>query len=207
MAETELEFLKLSGAMLSDRDIRRAVEANYLQIKSPCELAIQPSSLDVHLGKTIAVFSRRRVRNGAIDLKKPVDSFIDFEEIDEEKGSILHPREFVLGVTREWFGMPAQLSANVDGKSSLGRLGLVIHATAGFVDPGFGGHITLEITNLTEQPIIIYPNIPVGQMRFNVLTSPAEHCYGEKILGSKKYVNGYTEDPKPILSQYWKNFK
>jgi dCTP deaminase len=120
-------------------------------------------------------------------------------------GAVIHPREFILGVTSEWFELGDQLLANVEGKSSLGRLGLVIHATAGFVDPGWAGHITLEITNLTEQPMIIYPNMTIGQVRFSRLSSPAEHLYGEEILGTKKYKNPFSNTPKPIASQFWKN--
>ena len=108
-------------------------------------------------------------------------------------------------MTREYFEMPSQLSANVDGKSSLGRIGFIIHATAGFIDPGYKGHITLEITNLTEQPLIMYPNMPVGQIRFNVLSSPAKRLYGPKI--GSKYSNNYSQNPKPQASQYWKNFQ
>lgn len=204
---SNLPFLKYPGAVLSDRDIRAAVESGYIEVKSPLDLNIQPASIDVHIAKTIMTFSRRHSKGAAIDVKAPVDGFVEYEELDPKKGTVLHPHEFILGVTCEWFGLPDQIILNVDGKSSLGRLGLVIHATAGFVDPGFRGHITLEITNLTEQPLIIYPMMPVGQIRFSVLTSPAEHPYGSKGLGSKKYPNEYSENPKPIASQFWKNFK
>ncbi|KKQ66016.1 MAG: Deoxycytidine triphosphate deaminase [Candidatus Daviesbacteria bacterium GW2011_GWA2_38_24] len=204
---SDFEFLKYPGAVLSDRDIKSAIKSGFIEVKAPHKLNVQPASLDVHLAKTIMTISRRRSKEAAIDLKKPVDEFIEYEEIDPKRGTILHPREFILGVTTEWFRLPPQVIANVDGKSSLGRLGLVIHATAGFVDPGFKGHITLEITNLTEQPLVIYPNMPVGQVRFSVLTSPAENEYGSAILGSKKYPNDYDLSPKPIASQYWKNFK
>jgi dCTP deaminase len=194
------------GAILSDKDIKKALKQDLLEIKSPFkELKLQPSSLDVHLASTILVYARRRVKNAVIDLKKPVEEYMEYEEIDPERGAVLHPREFILGVTSEWFALSNQLLANVEGKSSLGRLGLVIHATAGFIDPGFNGHITLEITNLTEQPMIIYPNMPIGQVRFSILTSPAEHSYGESVLGSKKYKNEFSKNPKPIASQYWKN--
>lgn len=203
----DLSFLQYPGAVLSDRDIKAAIKAGYIEVKSFHPLDIQPASLDVHLASTIATFSRRRAKAAAIDVKQPVDEFMEYEEINPKRGTILHPREFILGVTLEWFHLPDQIILNVDGKSSLGRLGLVIHATAGFVDPGFKGHITLEITNLTEQPLIIYPNMPVGQVRFSVLTSPAEHEYGSAVLGSKKYLNEYSKSPKPIASQYWKNFK
>lgn len=191
--------------VLSDRDIKKSIKEKSLSIKSPFELKFQPSSLDIHIAPTILTFSRRRIKNAVIDVKKPVEEYMEYEVMDEEKGTVIHPREFILGVTSEWFELGDQLLANVEGKSSLGRLGLVIHATAGFVDPGWAGHITLEITNLTEQPMIIYPNMPIGQVRFSMLSTPAEHLYGDEVLGTKKYKNPFSPDPKPIASQYWKN--
>lgn len=205
--KNNLPFLSHPGAVLSDRDIKEAIKAGLLQVKSPEQLNIQPASLDLHIARTIMTFARRRMGSGVIDVKKPIEKFVDLEVLDPTKGTVIHPHEFILGVTREWFKLPAQIIANVDGKSSLGRLGLVIHATAGFIDPGFEGHVTLEITNLTEQPLILYPDMPIGQIRFTILSSPAEHPYGQSILGSKKYKNSYSKDPKPIASQYWKNFK
>jgi dCTP deaminase len=191
--------------VLSDNDIKKALKDKLLFMKSPLPFAYQPSSLDVHLGKNILTFARRRVKNAVIDLRKPVDDYMDYEVIDSEKGTVIHPHEFILGVTTEWFQLSDRLLANVEGKSSLGRLGLVIHATAGFIDPGFSGHITLEITNLTDMPMVLYPEMPIGQIRFSQLSSPAAHMYGEKSLGSKEYKNLYSKNPKPIASQYWKN--
>lgn len=207
MVQNNLAFLKYPGAVLSDKDIKLAITQKLLQIKSPEKLNIQPASVDVHLAKTILTFSRRRSKEAAIDVKKPIDGFTGYETLDNSKGSVLHPHEFILGATIEWFSLSNKLIANVDGKSSLGRLGLVIHATAGFIDPGFQGHITLEITNLTDQPMIIYPNMPIGQVRFTILSSPSAHSYGEASLGSKKYKNPFSKNPKPIPSQYWKNFE
>lgn len=201
-----LDFLQKGGAALSDRDIKQAIQKGYLKVKSPYDLNIQPSSIDVHLAKNILILARRRNKGAVIDLKKPVEEFCEYEVLDGVKGTILHPHEFILGVTQEWFHLPSQLLANVEGKSSLGRLGLVVHATAGFIDPGFSGHVTLEITNLTDQPLVIYPDMPIGQVRFTVLTSEAEHQYGEAVLGSK-YINTFSKNPKPMPSQYWKNFK
>lgn len=204
MNKTQCDLLVSKGAVLSDGDIKVAMECGLLKIKPDQDLIIQPSSIDIHLAPTILTFARRRVKNAVIDLKKPVDEFMEYEEIDLEKGTVIHPREFILGVTTECLTLGNQLLANVEGKSSLGRLGLVIHATAGFIDPGWNGHITLEITNLTEQPMILYPNMPIGQIRFTVLTSPAERSYGEKVLKSK-YLNKFSKNPKPMPSQYWKN--
>lgn len=191
--------------VLSDRDIKKELKGKKLQIKSPLPLKFQPSSLDVHLDKSILCFSRRRVKDVVIDTKKPVDQYMDYEILDEIRGAVIHPHEFILGVTCEWFSLPNYILANVDGKSSLGRLGLVIHATAGFIDPGFAGHITLEITNFTDIPIVLYPKMPIGQIRFSQLSSPAEFSYGDKVLGSKQYKNVFSKNPKPIASQYWKN--
>lgn len=196
----------LNPGSLSSRDIRRCIEVGYLGVKSPAELDIQAASIDVSVARTIAQFSRNKFDEGCIDLKKPVDNLMEFIVMDPVKGFMLHPREFILGVTREWFDIPSRLEGKLDGKSSLGRLGVVVHVTAGYFDPGFAGHGTLEITNLTERPVRIYPNIPIGQMRFSTLTSEPENVYGDKALGSKSYKNPYTEDPKPIPSEYWKNW-
>ncbi|MDO8429340.1 MAG: dCTP deaminase [Candidatus Daviesbacteria bacterium] len=204
MGKKNFDFSGRCG-ILSDVDIKNALKSGVLEVQPLNGLNIQPSSIDIHLAKTILVFARRRVGEAAIDLKKPVDEFMDYEVIDPKKGGVLHPKEFILGVTEEWVKLPNWLCMNVDGKSSLGRLGLVIHATAGFVDPGFEGHITLEITNFTDLPLIIYPGMAIGQFRFSALMSPAEHIYGEAILGSKKYKNSFSKEPKPIASQYWKN--
>jgi len=199
--------LALNGSVLSDGDIQKAVKEGLLEIKSPFPLKYQPSSMDVHMSKNILTFARRRVKDAVIDLKKPVEEYMEYEMLDPVKGAVIHPHEFILGVTSEWFHLGNQLIANVEGKSSLGRLGLVIHATAGFIDPGFQGHITLEITNLTDMPIILYPEMLIGQVRFSALSSPSEHSYGQAILRSKTYTNPYSKNAKPIASQYWKNFE
>lgn len=200
----KLPFLTNSGAILSDQDIKLGVENGLLEIEPFDINSLQPASLDVHLAKTVAFIDRGKLRDGVIDLKKSVDKLMKYEEIDPLEGLIIHPREFLLGVTVEWFKFPAQIIGNLDGKSSLGRLGFVVHSTAGFFDPGFKGHATLEITNLTERPLKIYAGIPVGQMRFSVMTSPAKNLYS-KAIGSK-YSNSFSKNPKPIPSQYWKNF-
>lgn len=206
MKRADFEPLNFSGAVLSDRDMKAAIAEGLLRIDSPTELRIQPASLDVHLARGIAFFSRSRIRDAKIDLRRPVEDFMSYEDMDPNTGYNLHPREFILGVTRECFGMPPELCGSLDGKSSLARLGLLIHATGGFVDPGFKGHITLEMTNITERPITIYPYMPVGQMRFSVLSSPAEVVYGSPSLNSKQYRNPFSDDPKPKPSEYYKNF-
>ncbi len=199
----ELDKFLGNAGVLSDEGIKKAIALGLLELKSPQDLAFQPASLDIHLAPTIMTFARRRIGQAAVDLKKPVDEFVDYEKIDSVKGAVIYPHEFILGVTTEWLKLSDRLIANVDGKSSLGRLGLVIHATAGFVDPGFKGHITLEITNLTNMPIIVYPDMPIGQFRFTLTTTPAAKLYGAKI--GSKYANSYSKTPKPLPSQYWKN--
>lgn len=206
MNKKNLTFLQHPGSLLSDRNMREAIEADYIKFRSPYPLKLQPASIDLHMAPTIMVFTRRRIDDGSIDVKKPVDKYLEYETIDPKKGTIIHPREFILGVTEEWLQLPDQVLANVDGKSSLGRLGLVIHATAGFIDPGFAGHITLEITNLTEQPMVIYAGMLIAQIRFSVMSSPVETLYGSAKLGSK-YTNTFSKTPKPVASQYWKNFE
>ncbi len=191
--------------VLSDRDLKKALRENVLSIKSHTHIIYQPSSIDLHISKNILTFARRRVKDFVIDVKKPVESYMEYEVMDPVKGTVIYPREFILGVTTEWFKLSNQILGNVEGKSSLGRLGLIIHATAGFIDPGFEGHITLEITNLTDLPMVIYPDMPIAQIRFSMLSSPAEHVYGDKKLGSKEYKNSFSKNPKPIASQYWKN--
>lgn len=205
MKPSGLKFLQSRGAVLSDGDIKKAVKAGLLNIKTPFKLELQPSSMDLHLAPTIMTFTRRTVKGAVIDLKKPVDEYVQYEEIDPKHGTIIHPHEFVLGATSEWFHLTGKLLANIEGKSSLGRLGLVIHATAGFIDPGWTGHVTLEITNLTDIPMIIYALMPIGQIRFSVLTSESERLYGDPALRTKAYKNPYQKNPKPIPSQYWKN--
>lgn len=202
---SSFNVLNVSGSVLSDRDIQNALDQGLLEIRSPYPLQFQPSSMDVHLSRNILSFTRRRVSGAVIDLKKPVDDYMEYEVMNPKKGTVLHPHEFILGVTTEWFHLSGKLLANVEGKSSLGRLGLVIHATAGFIDPGFKGHVTLEITNLTDLPMVIYPEMLIGQIRFSVLSSEAKHLYGEAIL-KNKYKNDYSNDAKPMASQYWKNF-
>src|SRR2546423_810103 len=131
--KTNLPFLSHGGATLSDRDIKLALDSKYFEIKSPFPLDIQPSSIDLHLAPTILIFPRVRKGDAIMDLRQPVDQFVEYVEMPKS-GFVLHPREFLLGATSEWLKLPKQLCASVDGKSSLGRLGLVIHSTAGFID-------------------------------------------------------------------------
>ena len=140
---------------------------------------MQPASVDLRLGSSFRVFHNHRT--SAIDLREPPTNLT--EEISAEM-FVIHPGEFVLGVTEEYVELPDDIVARIEGKSSLGRLGLIVHATAGFVDPGFKGTLTLEITNLTRVPIKLYPGILIAQLSFMTLDAPAERPYGSEALGS-----------------------
>ncbi len=136
-----------------------------------------------------------------IDVREPQEDLTELVEIDGEKPFILHPGEFVLGSTLERVRLPDDLVARLEGKSSLGRLGLLIHSTAGFVDPGFDGHVTLELSNVANLPITIYRGMKIGQLSFMQLTEPASAPYGSEALGSK-----YQGQRGPTPSRYWQNF-
>jgi dCTP deaminase len=169
--------------VLSDRDIRAALREGRLVIRPLEEECIQPSSVDVRLGRYILVF--RNTRRPYIDVRQPVDDLTEMEEVGEDTPFILHPGEFVLGSTLEYLEIPPDLVARLEGKSSLGRLGLLIHSTAGYVDPGWKGHLTLELSNVSRLPITLYYGMRIGQVSFLRLTSPAERLYGSPGLGSK----------------------
>ena len=141
-------------------------------------------------------------RNAYIDLAKPLDDITELVEVAETEAFILHPGEFVLGSTLERIRLPDDLVARLEGKSSLGRLGLLIHSTAGFIDPGWDGHVTLELSNVANLPITLYVGMKIGQLSFVQLTEPAENPYGAALLGSK-----YQGQKGPTPSRYWKNFE
>ena len=136
-----------------------------------------------------------------IDVKQPQEALTELVEISGDEPFILHPGEFVLGSTRERVALPDDLVARLEGKSSLGRLGLLIHSTAGFIDPGFDGHVTLELSNVANLPITIYEGMKIGQISFMKMTEAAAKPYGSGELGSK-----YQGQRGPTASQYWKNF-
>jgi dCTP deaminase len=131
-----------------------------------------------------------------------MDDLTEEVEIGPEGVFLLHPGEFVLGATAERVGLPDDLVGRIEGKSSLGRLGLLIHTTAGFVDAGFEGYLTLELSNVATLPITLYPGMKIGQISFLQMTSPADQPYGSGTLGSK-----YAGQKGPTPSQYWKNFR
>ena len=186
--------------ILSDRDIRTAIEQGRIGI-DPFDVAdVQPSSVDLHVDRYFRTF--HNARHPFIDVKKPMEDLTEMFEVEGEEPFILHPGEFVLGSTAEYVKLPHDLVARLEGKSSLGRLGLLIHSTAGYVDPGFEGHLTLELSNVANLPITIYPNMKIGQISFFQLTSEAENPYGSSKVGSK-----YQGQRGPTASRYFENFK
>ena len=186
--------------ILSDRDIRSAIADGSISIDPFDERDVQPSSVDLHVDRFFRTF--HNARHPFIDVKMPMEDLTEVVEVKEEEAFILHPGEFVLGSTMEYVKLPDHLVARLEGKSSLGRLGLLIHSTAGYVDPGFEGHLTLELSNVANLPITIYPNMKIGQISFFQLTSPAENPYGSRAVGSK-----YQGQRGPTPSRYYANFE
>jgi dCTP deaminase len=185
--------------VLSDSAIRRLVEAGRIGIEPYDPALMQPSSLDVRVDRLFRVF--RNSRYPYIDVKEEQEGLTELVEVADTEPFILHPGEFVLGSTLERVTLPDDLVARLEGKSSLGRLGLLIHSTAGFIDPGFDGHVTLELSNVANLPITIYPGMKIGQLSFVQMSEPAETPYGSGALGSK-----YQGQRGPTPSRYWQNF-
>ena len=185
--------------VLSDRTIRRLIDDGRIEIDPYDAGLLQPSSVDVRVDRLFRVF--RNNRASYIDVKVEQD-LTELVEVDDEEPFILHPGEFVLGSTLERVRLPDDLVARLEGKSSLGRLGLLIHSTAGFIDPGWDGHVTLELSNVANLPITIYHGMKIGQVSFMELTEPAEKPYGSGELGSK-----YQGQRGPTPSRYWQNFR
>ena len=169
-------------SVLSDGTIRRLVDAGRIRIEPWDPDMVQPASVDLRLGRSFRVFHNHRA--SAIDLRDPPTNLTEHVEVREDESFVIHPGEFVLGRTEEWVELPDDVVARIEGKSSLGRLGLIVHATAGFVDPGWRGTLTLEITNLTRVPIKLWPGLPIAQLSFMGLDAPAERPYGHPELGS-----------------------
>ncbi len=169
-------------SVLSDGTIRRLVEEGRIKIDPWDPGRVQPASVDVLLGHTFRVFHNHRA--AAIDLRDPPTHLTEQVEVSDGEAFVIHPGEFVLGRTLEWVELPDDVVSRIEGKSSVGRLGLIVHATAGFIDPGFNGSLTLEITNLTRIPIKLYPGLPIAQLSFMALDRAAERPYGHPDLGS-----------------------
>ena len=185
--------------VLSDRTIESFIAEGRIKIDPFDAGLIQPSSVDVRVDRHFRVF--RNSRYPYIDVKQPQEALTEALEIEGDEPFILHPGEFVLGSTLERVTLPDDLVARLDGKSSLGRLGLLIHSTAGFIDPGWDGHVTLELSNVANLPITIYHGMKIGQISFMQMTEPAAAPYGSSSLGSK-----YQGQRGPTPSRYWQNF-
>jgi len=187
--------------ILSDRTIREQLAAGRIVIDPLDESLIQPSSIDVRISNLFRVF--RNHTRGVIDVRQDMVDLTELVEIPDgsDEPFILHPGEFVLGSTHERVAVPDDLVGRVEGKSSLGRLGLLIHSTAGFIDAGFDGHITLELANVASLPITLYPQMKIGQVSFMQMTTPAENPYGTGAKGSK-----YQGQRGPTPSRYFENF-
>ncbi|MCW2848904.1 MAG: dCTP deaminase [Marmoricola sp.] len=186
--------------LLSDRDILAEIAANRIHLEPYDEAMVQPSSIDFRLDRYFRVFENHRYPH--IDPAADQPDLTRQVEPEGDEPFILHPGEFVLGSTLEVVTLPDDLAARVEGKSSLGRLGLLTHATAGFVDPGFSGHVTLELANVATLPIKLYPGMKIGQLCFFRLSSPAEHPYG-----SAKYGSRYQGQRGPTPSRSYANFQ
>ena len=186
--------------VLSDRDIRAEITAGRIVIDPFIPEAVQPSSVDLHLDRRFRVF--RNSRYPFIDVRADQPELTELVEIGGDDPFILHPGEFVLGSTFERVALPNDLVARLEGKSSLGRLGLLIHSTAGYVDPGWEGNLTLELSNVANLPITLYDGMKIGQISFQRLTSPAEVGYGDASIGSK-----YRGQRDPTASLYHRDFE
>ena len=185
--------------LMSDRDIRASIEAGQIGLE-PLEMSLlQPSSFDVRLDRFFRLFDNHKY--AYIDPAEDQSDLTQLIEVDPKEAFILHPGEFVLGSTYEFVTLPDNIAARLEGKSSLGRLGLLTHSTAGVVDPGFKGHVTLELANVSNLPIKLWPGMKVGQLCFFQLSSPSETPYG-----SEKYNNRYQGQRGPTASRSFMNF-
>jgi dCTP deaminase len=184
--------------ILSDRTIREEIEAGRIVIDPFDPACVQPSSVDLHVDAQFRVFANARYPY--IDVKQEMPDLTDLVEVKQDEPFILHPGEFVLGSTLERVAVPNDLVARLEGKSSLGRLGLLIHSTAGYVDPGWDGYLTLELSNVANLPITLYPGMRIGQISFFRLTTEADAPYGA--AGNK-----YQGQRGPTASRSFRDFE
>lgn len=185
--------------VLSDRSIREALASGHIVIDPFDEACIQPSSVDLHVDRYFRLFRNHTSR--VIDVREDQEDLTELVDVGEDP-LILHPGEFMLGSTTERVTLPNDLVARLEGKSSLGRLGLLIHSTAGFVDAGWDGHLTLELSNVANLPITVYPGMKIGQISFLQMTTAADRPYGSDGLHSK-----YRGQRGPTPSRYADNFR
>ena len=194
---TQLHF---PPVVLSDRTIKAELEAGRIVIDPYDPGLVQPSSIDVRVDRKFRVF--HNARYPYIDVRTPMEGLTELVEVSGDEPFILHPGEFVLGQTLEAISLPDDIVARLEGKSSLGRLGLLIHSTAGFVDPSFEGNLTLELSNVANLPITIYHGMPIGQISFMRMDGPVEMPYGAQGAGSK-----YQGQAEPTPSRFYRNFE
>jgi len=192
--------LACAAVILSDRTIRDEIAAGRIVIEPFEPGCVQPSSVDLHLDRWFRVFRNHTL--GHIDVRQNLEELTELVGVEEDDPFILHPGEFVLGSTIERVALPDDLVGRLEGKSSLGRLGLLIHSTAGFVDAGWDGQLTLELSNVASLPITLYAGMKIGQISFMRMTTPADNPYGTSELGSK-----YQGQRGPRPSRYWENFE
>jgi dCTP deaminase len=185
--------------LLSDRDIRAEIEGGRVKVEPFSEKMIQPSSVDVRLDRFFRVFENHKY--SVIDPSIEQSELTREVAVNPDEHFILHPGEFVLASTYEVISLPDDIAGRLEGKSSLGRLGLLTHSTAGFIDPGFSGHITLELSNVANLPVKLFPGMKIGQLCLIKLSSAAEHPYGSQIYGSR-----YQGQRGPTPSKSWLNF-
>ena len=185
--------------LLSDRDIRAEITAGRVAVEPFAESMVQPSSVDVRLDRFFRVFENHKY--SVIDPSIEQSELTREVVIEPNEHFILHPGEFVLASTYEIITLPDDIAGRLEGKSSLGRLGLLTHSTAGFIDPGFSGHITLELSNVANLPVKLFPGMKIGQLCLIKLSSPAEHPYGSAVYASR-----YQGQRGPTASRSWINF-
>lgn len=186
--------------ILSDRSIKEQIAAGRIVIDPYEPSHVQPSSVDLRLDRRFLVF--RNTRRAYLDVREPADDLMEVIELEGDEPIVLHPSEFVLGSTLERVTIPDDLVGRLEGRSSVGRLGIVIHSTAGYIDPGFSGQITLEIANLANLPVRLYPGMRIAQISFSQMTTAAEVPYGQRVLGSK-----YQGQAAPTPSRLYLDFQ
>ncbi len=187
--------------VLSDRSIREEINRGRIVIRPLDPASIQPASVDLRLDRQLLVFKSWR-QPYYIDVRQNPQDLNELVELKEDEPFLLSPGEFVLASTLEWIELPDDIVGRLEGKSSLGRIGLLIHSTAGYVDPGWRGHLTLELSNVAKLPITLYYGMKIGQISFLKLSSPAENLYGSPKLGSK-----YQGQTAPTPSRFYREFE
>jgi dCTP deaminase len=189
----------IKAMVLSDRTIKEEIAKGRIVIEPLTPNCIQPASVDLHLDKRLLVFKMQRYPS-YIDVRCNLDHLTELVEIDEDNAFFLDPGEFVLASTLESLTLPDDIVGRLEGKSSLGRLGLLLHSTAGYVDPGWQGNLTIELSNVAKLPITLYYKMKIGQLSFLRLTSPVDRLYGSAGLGSK-----YQGQTEPTASRYYES--